>query len=232
MWRDALSRRRLATLGSLVLLTAFSYAMIAVRVAKTGNDPTYLNLVWNLFLAWIPFALALLVYDGYRRGASAFPLAVGAALWLVFFPNAPYIVTDFELLRNPSSVPIWYDVVLVSVAAWTGLLLGFISLYLVHSVARRIVGTLNSWVLVVAVLALGSYGIYLGRFERWNSWDLVARPEYLLPRIWEHVSAPLSQGHSVAVTAVFTAFLTLSYFVFYNFARLGGLDRPERHSSS
>ena len=230
MWRDAPSRRRLATLASLGLLTAFAYLMIGARVVKTGNDPTYLNLVWNLFLAWIPFAVALLVYDGYRKGASKLPIAIGGALWLAFFPNAPYIVTDFELLRNPSSVPIWYDVVLVSVAAWTGLLLGFISLYLIHAVLRRAVGALSAWLLVVTVLALSSFGIYLGRFERWNSWDIVARPEYLLPRLWEHVSAPLSQ--TVEVTAVFTVFLTLSYFVFYNFARLGGFERVDRRSSS
>ena len=134
---------------------------------------------WNLLLAWIPFVVALHVYDGYRRQASRLSLWAGGLLWLVFFPNAPYIVTDFKHLRTWTGAPIWFDVVLVSAAAWCGLLLGFMSLYLLQAVVRRALGTVNAWVFVFAVLALSSFGIYLGRFLRWNSWDVFTRPGVL-----------------------------------------------------
>ena len=131
---------------------------------------------WNLFLAWIPFLLALLVYERARAGASWRALAPLGLLWLAFFPNAPYLITDLKHIGNGAQVPVLYDVLLLSAAAWLGLLLGLISLFLVHAAARRLVGVLDAWALVVAVLALSSFGIYLGRVQRWNSWDVWCIP--------------------------------------------------------
>ncbi len=213
------SRRRLAALVALAALSAFAVAAVCVRVLYTGT-PGYLNLVWNLVLAWVPFVVALVVYDGYRRRVGALPLLAGGAVWLLFLPNAPYLVTDLGLLRHVEGAPVWFDVVLVSSAAWAGLLLGFLSLYLVHSVVRRVVGTLSAWAFVVVVLALSSFGIYLGRFQRWNSWDVVTRPRLLLGNIAERAVDPLSHGRAVAVTVLFTVFLTLTYAVFFSVARL------------
>ena len=140
-----MSRRRLAILASLAGLSAIVVSMISVRVVYTGND-YHTNLVWNLFLAWIPFGIAICVYDGYRRGTGSAPLWAAGALWLVFFPNATYIVTDFKWLRYSAGAPIWYDVVLVAAAAWCGLLLGFMSLYLMQAVVRSALGAVRAWV--------------------------------------------------------------------------------------
>ena len=225
--RDSLSQRRLATLASLLLLSGFVVALVVARVVYTGTL-VYGNLVWNLFLAWIPFVLALLVYDGHRRRAGRLPLAIGATLWLLFFPNAPYIVTDLKWLRDWGGAPIWFDVVLVTTAAWAGLALGFISLYLMQAVARRVVGTVNSWLAVLAVLGLSSFGIYLGRFERWNSWDIFFEPRLLLADVGRRVADPAAYPKTLAVTALFTFFLALTYLVFYSFARLGLGERAER----
>jgi uncharacterized membrane protein len=159
-----------ATLAALAALSLLVAAMVAVRIAYTG-DGNYVNLVWNLALAWIPLGLALIVYDGAARGVRGRWLLAGSALWLLFFPNAPYLVTDLKYLDMIGGAPIWYDAVLVSAAAWAGLLLGFISLFLMHSVARRFVGELNAWLAVGGVLALSSFGVFLGRFRRWNSWE-------------------------------------------------------------
>ena len=134
-----MSRRRLAILASLGGLSALVVAMVAVRVVYTGND-YFTNLVWNLFLAWIPFGLAVYAYDGYRKGMGRLQLWAAGGLWLLFFPNALYIVTDFKWLRDWAGAPIWYDIVLVSAAAWCGLLLGFASLYLMQGVVRGAFG--------------------------------------------------------------------------------------------
>jgi uncharacterized membrane protein len=213
-----MSRRRLAILASLAGLSTLVLAMIIVRVVYTGND-YHTNLVWNLFLAWIPFGLALYVYDGYRRGAGSVQLWATAALWLVFFPNAMYIVTDFHWLRYSAGAPIWYDVVLVAAAAWCGLLLGFMSLYLMQAVVRSSLGATRAWVFVFGTLALGSFGVYLGRFERRNSWDVFTRPRRLAQEIMPALANPQAHPKAVAVTVLFTAFFVMSYLVFYAFAQ-------------
>jgi uncharacterized membrane protein len=221
---DATSRRRLATVLSLAALSAFVVVLLAARMTYSGSV-TYGNLVWNLFLAWIPFVLAIAVYDGSRRGASRVSLLAGGGLWLLFFPNAPYIVTDLQWLRDWQGAPIWFDVVLVSTAAWTGLLLGFASLYLMQAVVRKAAGAVNAWLLALGVLALSSYGIYLGRFERWNSWDVFEQPGSVLAGVRDHVVDPSPK--QVAVTVLFTGFLTLTYAVFYSVVRLGATERAE-----
>jgi uncharacterized membrane protein len=220
-----MSDRRLATLASLAALTALVYAMVAVRVVYTGSEH-YGALVWNLFLAWLPLVVALAVYDGYRRGAGAPLLLPGAGLWLLFFPNAPYIVTDLKHLRSWTGAPIWFDAVLVCAAAWTGLALGFASLYLMQSVARRLVGSFNAWLFAVAVLALSSFGIYLGRFERWNSWDVLIQPRTLLAEL-----GSLDHTRTAAVTILFTAFLAATYAAFYCFLAAAAPSSGNREAS-
>jgi uncharacterized membrane protein len=217
-----MSDRRLATLASLLGLTLLVFAMVGVRVIYTGGLG-WTWLYWNLVLAWVPLGVALVVYDASRRGASGLALLGGGAVWLLFFPNAPYIVTDLVHLRTFDGAPLWVDTVLAGSAAWAGLALGFISLYLMQSVVRRRVGHLGSWCFALAVLALSSFGIYLGRFERWNSWDLVTRPDALLADVWT-----LAELRTAAVTILFTAFLGMTYLVFYSFARAGLLE-PTDH---
>ena len=175
--RVSFSDRRIAVVASLAGLSLFVLGMLAVRMLYTGTS-VHGWLAWNLFLAWIPFLLALLLYERTRAGASWRALAPLGLLWLAFFPNAPYLITDLKHLGHGGQVPVLYDVLLLSAAAWLGLLLGLISLFLVHGVARRLVGVLDAWALVVAVLALSSFGIYLGRVQRWNSWDLVVHPAF------------------------------------------------------
>ncbi len=216
-----MSDRRLGTLASLLGLTLLVYAMVAVRIVYTGGYG-WAWLYWNLILAWIPALIALGVYDAFRRGASTLTVIGGGAVWLLFFPNAPYIVTDLKHLRTFDAAPVWYDAVLACSAAWAGLALGFISLYLMQSVVRRTFGALNAWFFALAVLALSSFGIYLGRFQRWNSWDLVTRPDELLTDIWT-----LAEPRTAAVTILFTAFLGATYLVFYSFARSGALEPTE-----
>jgi uncharacterized membrane protein len=217
-----MSDRRLATLASLLGLTLLVFAMVAVRVVYTGGLG-WTWLYWNLVLAWVPLGVALLVYDASRRGASGLALLAGGAVWLAFFPNAPYIVTDLQHLRTFEGAPIWFDAALACSAAWAGLALGFISLYLMQSVVRRRFGDLSGWVFALAVLALSSFGIYLGRFERWNSWDIVTQPNAVLADV-----STVVELRTAAVTVLFTAFLGMTYLVFYSFARAGLLE-PTDH---
>jgi uncharacterized membrane protein len=217
--RSSFSDRRIAIVASFALLTLFALAMLAVRMAYTGTQG-HVWLAWNLFLAWIPFVLSLVIYVRAKAGASLRLLVPLGVLWLVFFPNAPYLVTDLKHLAPGGGVPLLYDVLLLSTTAWTGLLLGLTSLFLIHAVARRLFGAVNAWALVVGVLALSSFGIYLGRVQGWNSWDVVVHPYPLADQIASGLLDPLSYPRPIGLTALFTSFLLASYIVLYSFARL------------
>jgi uncharacterized membrane protein len=215
------SRRRLVTVLALVGASLFCVGLVFVRYLESG-DARFGGLIWNLFLAWIPFVLAVVAYDRWRRGRRATgALFVLGALWLLFFPNAPYIVTDFVHLERTAEVPYWYDAVTVSAFAWTGVLLGFASLFLMQTVVRQWRGVAVGWVFAGIAIALGSLGIYLGRFLRLNSWDALEHPS-VLPRIAHTVARdPFRYGEAIGVTVLFTLALGFAYFLMYNFAVVG-----------
>ncbi|MBA2296939.1 MAG: DUF1361 domain-containing protein [Actinobacteria bacterium] len=216
--RDA-SRRRRAIYAALALLSLFSVALVVVRYARSP-EPWLGGLIWNLFLAWIPFGLSIVLYDRHRAGARAAALLPLGALWLLFLPNAPYIVTDFKHLAPNASVPLWFDVVVIAAPAWTGMLLGFLSLYLVQAAVRRSAGRTAGWVAAVGALGLASFGVYLGRVLRWNSWDVLTDP-----RLLADLDGILVDPRALAMTILLSGFLTLSYLVLYTFMRLDLRDR-------
>ena len=214
------SRRRLATVLALLLASLFCVALVVVRNVHTDTS-NFRYLVWNLFLAWIPLALAVFVYDRWRRRRGGLLLLALGVLWLLFFPNAPYIATDFVHLRHDPQAPFWYDAVTIAAFAWMGVLLGFASLYLMQTVVRQWRGAVAGWIFAFGAIALGSLGIYLGRFLRLNSWDAVEHPS-VLPRILHAVARdPFAYQEAIAVTIVFTVALSFAYFLLYNFAAVG-----------
>ena len=205
-----LSARRIGVLVALALASLGCCGLVLVRNLHTGNA-NFRYLIWNLFLAWVPFVLALLFYDGQRRGMRGAGLAALGALWLVFFPNAPYIVTDFiHLSRDPLS-PLWFDGVTIGAFAVTGLLLGLGSLYLIQSAVRRELG----WLVVAAALVLGSVGIYVGRFVRLNSWDFFTNPHYVAYLVRLRLADPLGNPRLIAVVAMSTLMLGAAYLLVY-----------------
>jgi len=107
-------------------------------------------------------------------------------------------------------------------------MLGFISLYLMQAVVRRSIGTVKAWLFVLGVLAVSSFGIYLGRFQRWNSWDVFTQPGHFARNVWPHIAQPYDHPKTVAVTALFTAFLAMTYLVFYSFAELEASEPTKR----
>jgi uncharacterized membrane protein len=205
---------RLVVLAGLGVASALSLGLELVREHRYGAFD-FRFLIWNLILAWIPLLLALLVYDRYRRGSPLLPLVPALALWLLFLPNAPYIVTDFVHLSATSPAPLWLDGVELSAFAWTGMLLGFVSLYLVHAVARHRFGPAPSWIGVLGVLALVSVGVYLGRVKRWNSWDLLTQPGARLDQLHAHLGDPASLTRAAGITFAVTCLLAAAYLVFY-----------------
>jgi uncharacterized membrane protein len=214
-------RRQAAVLASLAFATALCTVMLIVRVIYEGRL-TRFGLQWNLFLAWLPMIGALVAYNlGKRYGRRAWPLILPfLGLWLLFFPNAPYILTDFIHLRPIGDVPLWYDLILVITYAMTGVFLGLVSLYLMQSLVSRAFGRLTSWIFTLSVLAVTGFGVYLGRFPRWNSWDLLTDPSALLADIWTRLSNPLGNGRTFVFSMLFSLCLAAMYFVFVSVIHL------------
>ena len=134
--------------------------------------------------------------------------------WFLFFPNALYIVTDLVHLQDDTNVPWWYDTMLVFCSSFAGLVLAFVSLmktefYLKSIFSKRIVA-----VVIMAILFLASFGVYLGRFQRWNSWDVVNNPIGLGLDIFYKIINPLENYKVWAITVLFTAGYSLMYYLF------------------
>jgi uncharacterized membrane protein len=206
---------RLVGLG---IASALCVALELLREWRYGAD-TYRFLVWNLALAWIPLLFALLIYLCFRRGGSALEFAPIAALWLLFLPNAPYIVTDFIHLEPTPGAPLWLDGAILGVFAGTGMVLGFVSVYLVHAVVRQRHGVLAGWCSVMIVLGFASTGVFLGRFMRWNSWDVLVRPGERLAEFVQRLSEPSALARAAGMTLVLTFLLTAAYSCFYMLLR-------------
>jgi uncharacterized membrane protein len=220
--RTSFSDRRLVVFSALVWLSGLVAGLVAFRVADTHSfeDVPFL---WNLFLAWIPFGLALLIYDRHRRGARRVQVLTLGLLWLLFFPSAPYIVTDFRYLADITGKAFWYEGQLIGTAASTGLLLGFMSLYLIQAIVRRAALARYAWLFVFVALGLSSVGVYLGRVLRWNSWDVFVRPGSLLGELAGALVDPLGHPRPIAITILFTSFLLASYAISYALARTSSL---------
>jgi uncharacterized membrane protein len=208
-----LRNRRLLTIPALLAASALCVATVAVREHHTGSD-FYRFLIWNLVLAWVPLVFALAAYASARHRASGASVVFGV-LWLLFFPNAPYLLTDFIHLRETPTTPLWYDALMLASFAWTGLVLGYASLYLMQMIWQRAAGTL-SWLGVVAALALASLGVYLGRFLRLNSWDALVRPRRLAQVIHANLENPVQHPRLIASLIVLTTALTIGYLVVYS----------------
>ena len=213
--RGGASRRRRLLLQTLLgASVALSVGVAARVVAIHSLDLT--NLVWNLFLAWIPFVVALALYDSARSGASRQSLLALGGVWLVFLPNAPYIATDVKWIGDLESGTHWHDPVLIVAAAGLGLLLGFLSIYLVQSVVAHRVGRLAGWTVAFGALVLSGLGVYLGRYQRWNSWEVLTEPGKIFGGLASGLADPLAYPKPIAVSAFFAISCCLGYALFYS----------------
>ncbi len=211
-----------AIVGLLSAASLVCVALVGARMLYSGSVH-YGFLIWNLALAWVPFVFAGLAYmmaKGRRSTFSVF-IVLAALVWLIFFPNAPYILTDFLHLGSMGDlVPGWYDVLMLFWFSWTGLILGVVSLYLMHEIVGQAAGRVAGWVFVVLAAGLGSFGIYLGRFLRWNSWDLLRRPRPLAVELYGTFTDPAAQRQLLGFTLLFALLFLFVYAVVYVFAKL------------
>jgi uncharacterized membrane protein len=216
--------RRTLAVAALIAASALCVALLEIRVHETGSS-YYRFLIWNLTLAWVPLVLAAIAHAR-ARGGGGILVWVLLVPWLLFFPNAPYLLTDFIHL-DEGPAPLWYDALMLSAFAWTALMLGFGSLYLVQTILRRAFGAVIGWVSVLGALALGSVGVFIGRFIRLNSWDALLHPVQVAEVVHDQLrSVPLRTAEALVAL---TTFLAVGYLVVYGLAELRlDADRDRR----
>jgi len=172
-------------------------------------------LIWNLALAWVPLFMAV-GFAALRRSVWQLPWLLG---WLVFLPNSVYLVTDLSHLGE-GGVELWRHVLQYGFAAWTGIMLGVVSLRLIHTRTERDYGVVFGWMLVVASIGLCAIGVVIGRFQRWNSWDLVTQPKAVVATTLEWVRSPFLYHQSTGVALAVAAFFGLAYLTIWSLGAL------------
>lgn len=182
-----------------------------------------IGLVWNLFLAWIPLLLIKFIeMQWVQQSISKKGLIMGFMIWLLFFPNAPYLITDLKHIKEVPDHLLWYDSIMYFLFAFAGLLAGLYAMLKAHHLVAQIWKPNWAWLFVIGSTVISSYGLYLGRYGRWNSWDIITNPFSLIKYSIIHLQYPLA----IQTTLVFSFVLSLLYVAFWLYA---GIQTEKRH---
>ena len=191
-------------------LVAFCLTLVAFRVGRTGSL-AYVFLTWNLVLAVVPVLLTSALRSAGRVGERAWIAVPVLALWVLFLPNAPYILTDLIHLGDRPPVPMWYDLLLLLACAGTGLALAYRSLFDAEALVQRWVRPAASVAFSVGTLFLCGFGVYLGRYGRLNSWEVVSDPSRVFWTVLERLAHPMAHRGTWGVTILLGVLLSLGY---------------------
>lgn len=208
---------------ALILASFFAVLMILFRIVYTDSIKL-LFLVWNLFLAWIPFLLSIYIIKISKSKIKYISKIIAGALWLLFFPNTFYLITDYIHLNNHSYIKLengiyhfyydflmWFDFILISLFAFLGYFLGVLSLNNIHKLILSNWGRGLSWLLILLIAFITGFGIYLGRFLRFNSWDAIVNPTSLIVDILQNINLD-----SFVFSVTFGGFIFVTYILFYS----------------
>lgn len=198
----------------IILSTFLVFAYFSGRV-YLAQKVRYQFIIWNLFLAWLPYLFSMVVSAIHQvRPRWWWALIIPGTLWLLFLPNAFYIVTDFIHLTNHPYIPIWYDAGLLAITSWTGIFLAVVSLYTLQRIVRDYLGNLFSWGFSLLVIGLNGYGVYLGRFLRWNSWDVLFDPIEILSDSYFMLKDPMGYADKIGFMVMYTSLFLVTYLTF------------------
>lgn len=195
----------------LVVMTLFCFSLSVFRY-YISETKVFFFLNWNLFLAWIPLFLSSLLLIFNMK--SKISVALIIIVWILFFPNSPYILTDLFHLKARNTIPVWYDLIVILSYAWTGLICGFLSL---NDIEKLLAGYTKERIIngiIILFLFMSSFGVYLGRFLRWNSWDVLNNPFGLFNDIVLRFIYPLEYTKTWGVTILMGIMLNFMYFTF------------------
>lgn len=213
MYKQLIKTNQLQISLFMGVLSFFCFALSLLRVELSGTRH-FLFLNWNLFLALIPWFFTLILMMSHKLRKKRLIVFGMLGFWLLFFPNASYILTDLFHLSHHSSMPIWFDLVLILSFAWTGLLYGFLSLWNLEELMKQFMSSKVISMISILLLFISSFGIYIGRYLRWNSWDILQQPGKLLADVGDRFIHPMDHPRTWGVTIFMGLFLTMLYVTF------------------
>ena len=187
----------------------FSLLLVMIRIVYTGSL-TFIFLTWNLFLAFIPYAISSFLQANPGWVKSKWKFVPVFAVWLLFIPNSFYIITDLFHL-GISRVPIWFELALLLSFAWNGLLLGILSVRQIERIIHSLWPKMHELFFLFPVMCLNALGIYIGRYLRFNSWDVVSNPLELAGDISYLVLHPLAAKPAWAMICCYSVLMTFIY---------------------
>lgn len=190
-----------------IVSVSFSLVLLCIRIVKTDSG-FFLFLVWNLFLACIPYFITLLLSIKKHHSLFFWPLFF---VWLIFLPNSPYILTDLQHIRISTLSLVWFDVLLILSFAINGLIIGFASLHMMQTSMYQYCSKKITRGFINISFILCGFGIYLGRVLRWNSWDILQNPIEIIGNIAKRIFFPIQHIDTWAFTLGFGIFLFITY---------------------
>lgn len=197
----------------LLLLAAFSICLLLVR-GKITHSVFYFFLIWNLFLAYTPLAVVSYLQNDIKLMERKLWFYLLFFSWLVLLPNAPYLITDFIHLKKESTVPVWFDVLLLISFSVSGLLFGLTSMKKMFTILMVKFNPLLSWFIMALVCVLSGFGIYMGRFLRFNSWDILHKPFEVINTVFLSLNATDTFRTAWGVTFGFGCLMFLLFHLF------------------
>lgn len=192
----------------LILLSILSIVLVLLRI-KLTHSYYLLFLLWNLFLAILPYSISLLVCNDYKLKFEISKNLILLLTWFLFLPNSFYLITDFVHLHHTSILQFSYDFILLSVFTIIGFYTGLKSIFRINKMILMQYSTKISNTFLITTSYLSAYGIYLGRVLRFNSWDVINNPLELLNSLIEC----LFKAESLVFTAIIGTIIFLSYIL-------------------
>lgn len=194
----------------LLASSCFSCFLLLCRMITT-QSLGYIFLPWNLFLAFVPYWISWWMTRNVSIIQNKMKLLVSLAAWLLFIPNSFYIITDLFHFTNIRSAPKWFDLLLIFSFAWNGILCGIISLRRIEIILSVVKGKEFSIFIIFVVMWLNAFGIYIGRYLRYNSWDVISNPFSLISEIAAMVFHPFDNLWEWGMISCYSIFMTLLY---------------------
>jgi len=195
----------------LLASSGFSCLLLLCRMTAT-RSLEYFFLPWNLFLAFVPYWITRWMTRNLFIIENKFKLFIALAAWLLFIPNSFYIITDLVHFTHIRSAPKWFDLLLIFSFAWNGILCGIISLRRVEIIIALLRGKQFSVFIIFGVMWLCAFGVYIGRFLRYNSWDIITDPFSLTGEILNMIIHPFANEYAWGMTLCYSVFMTFIYF--------------------
>ncbi|HMG66376.1 MAG TPA: DUF1361 domain-containing protein [Chitinophagaceae bacterium] len=195
----------------LLISSMFSLSLLTVRTITTGRL-SYVFLAWNLFLASVPYFISTWLGKHPAILRNRMKLFLSIFLWLLFMPNSFYILTDLFHLDTMGNGHPWFDLTLILSFAWNGILFGTLSIRKMELLLKKTKGKFISGFVICTVMWLNAFGIYIGRFLRFNSWDIIANPFSLLSDVANMFFNPFDYRYEWGMSFCFAFFMIIIYY--------------------